>query len=108
VAVWTCFACGETGQTSPVYSTEETAIATARATETDRELLDQLGSADLTDGDVAALQTLFIRTGALDDVEAAIERLVVESRAALADAPITETARAWLDELAAYVAWRDS
>jgi geranylgeranyl diphosphate synthase type I len=84
------------------------AIATARATDADRELLAQLGSADLTHTDVAALQALFVRTGALDDVEAAIERLVVESRAALAEAPITETARAWLDELAAYVAWRDS
>ena len=48
-----------------------------------------------------------MRTGALDEVEADIERLVVEARTALADAPITETARAWLDELAAYVAWRD-
>ena len=49
-----------------------------------------------------------MRTGALDEVEAAIERLVVEARTALAAAPLTETARAWLDELAAYVAWRDS
>jgi geranylgeranyl diphosphate synthase type I len=84
------------------------AIATARAADADRELLAQLGSAELTATDVAALQAMFVRTGALDDVEAAIERLVVEARAALADAPITETARAWLDELAAYVAWRDS
>jgi geranylgeranyl diphosphate synthase type I len=84
------------------------AIATARATERDRDLLARLGSADLDDDDVAALQQVFVRTGALEDVEAAIERLVVEARAALADAPITEAARAWLDELAAYVAWRDS
>jgi len=84
------------------------AIATARAAESDRELLAQLGSAELTDADIAALQSLFIRTGAIDDVEAAIERLVVEARDALGAAPLTETARAWLDELAAYVAWRDS
>jgi geranylgeranyl diphosphate synthase type I len=84
------------------------AIATDRATDDDRELLARLGSADLTDRDVDELQALFVRTGALDDVEAAIERLVVEARTALAEAPITETARAWLDELAAYVAWRDS
>src|SRR4029079_6796274 len=84
------------------------AIATARATDGDRELLAQLGSADLTDADVADLQALFVRTGALDDVEAAIERLVVEARSALAGVPITETARAWLDDLAAYVAWRDA
>jgi len=84
------------------------AIATDRATDDDRELLARLGSADLTGRDVDELQALFVRTGALDDVEAAIERLVVEARTALAEAPITETARAWLDELAAYVAWRDS
>jgi geranylgeranyl diphosphate synthase type I len=84
------------------------AIATARAADADRELLAHVGSADLDDADVAALQALFVRTGALDDVEAAIERLVVEARTALAEAPITETARGWLDELAAYVAWRDS
>src|SRR5213078_3795924 len=59
------------------------AIATARATESDRELLARVGSADLSDADVAALQALFVRTGALDDVEQAIERLVVEARAAL-------------------------
>ena len=84
------------------------AIATARAGESDRELLGQLGSAELTTADIAALQALFIRTGALDDVEAAIERLVVEARDALAAAPLVEDARVWLDELAAYVAWRDS
>ena len=68
----------------------------------------RLGSADLTADDVAALQALFVRTGAVDDVEAEIERLVVEARDALAAAPLAETARVWLDELAAYVAWRDS
>jgi geranylgeranyl diphosphate synthase type I len=84
------------------------AIATARATADDRELLNQLGSEDLTASDVGALQALFLRTGAVDDVEAAIERLVQQAHDALAAAPLTETARAWLDELAAYVAWRDS
>jgi geranylgeranyl diphosphate synthase type I len=85
------------------------AIANERATERDRELLAQLGSADLTASDVAALQELFVRTGALDNVEAAIDRLVVESRTALARADgLSDVARGWLDELAAYVAWRDS
>ena len=84
------------------------AIASARATDRDRDLLGRLGSADLTESDVADLQALFVRTGALDDVEAAIDRLVVESRAAVAVAPVSDAARGWLDELAAYVAWRDS
>jgi geranylgeranyl diphosphate synthase type I len=84
------------------------AIATARAGPGDRELLGRLGSADLTPSDVAELQALFVRTGAVDDVEAEIERLVVEARDALDAAPLAEPARFWLDELAAYVAWRDS
>ncbi len=84
------------------------AVATARASAGDREMLRRLGSPDLTDADIDALQALFVRTGALDEIEAAIDRLVVEARGALATAPIAETARAWLDELAAYVAWRDS
>jgi geranylgeranyl diphosphate synthase type I len=84
------------------------AVAAARADDNDRDVLSRLGSPDLTDDDVDALQALFVRTGALEEVEAAIDRLVVEARSALASAPITEPARAWLDELAAYVAWRDS
>jgi geranylgeranyl diphosphate synthase type I len=84
------------------------AIATARATDADRELLSRVGAADLAESDVAELQALFVRTGAVDDIEREIERLVVEARDALAAAPLTETARVWLDELAAYVAWRDS
>ncbi len=59
------------------------AIATARATDEDRELLSRVGAADLTETDVAELQALFVRTGAVDDVEAEIERLVVEARDAL-------------------------
>ena len=84
------------------------ALATQRATGRDHDLLARLGAPDLTAADVADLQDLFVRTGALDDVEAAIDRLVVEARAALATAPVSDTARGWLDELAAYVAWRDS
>jgi len=84
------------------------AIASARADDRDRDLLAQLGSADLTESDVIELQALFVRTGALEAVELEIDRLVIEARSALAAAPLSETARGWLDELAAYVAWRDS
>src|SRR3954451_4534715 len=56
------------------------AIASVRATSADRELLARLGSADLTASEVSALQALFVRTGALDEVEAAIERLVAQAR----------------------------
>jgi len=64
-------------------------------------LLSRVGAADLDESDVAELQALFVRTGAVDDIEAEIERLVVEARDALAAAPLTEPARIWLDELAA-------
>ena len=83
------------------------ALAFARAGVGDRELLGRLGDPGLTSGDVAALQAVFVRTGALDRIESEIERLVAEARDALASAPLDDAARAWLDELAAYVAWRD-
>jgi len=83
------------------------ALAFARADASDRELLQTLGDPQLTAGDIDALQAVFVRTGALDEIEADIARLVAEARDALANAPITDTARVWLDELAAYVAWRD-
>jgi geranylgeranyl diphosphate synthase type I len=83
------------------------ALAFARAEAADRDLLGGLGDPALTADDVAALQNVFVRTGALDQIEADIARLVAEARDALANAPIADTARTWLDELAAYVAWRD-
>jgi geranylgeranyl diphosphate synthase type I len=83
------------------------ALAFARAEADDRALLGRLGDPGLSDADVRLLQDVFVRTGALDQIEADIERLVAEARDALVVAPITDTARSWLDELAAYVAWRD-
>jgi geranylgeranyl diphosphate synthase type I len=83
------------------------ALAFARADSADRKLLSRLGSPDLSVDDIGNLRTVFSRTGALDQIELDIERLVSEAREALAIAPIDDTARAWLDELAAYVAWRD-
>jgi geranylgeranyl diphosphate synthase type I len=83
------------------------ALAFARASAADRELLGRLGQPDLSATDIRELQSLFVRTGALDQIESDIERLVTVAREALAVAPIDDTARAWLDELAAYVAWRD-
>jgi len=83
------------------------ALAFARADSADRVLLTRLGNPDLSADDIRDLRTVFARTGALDQIELEIERLVAEARDALAIAPIDDTARAWLDELAAYVAWRD-
>jgi geranylgeranyl diphosphate synthase, type I len=83
------------------------ALAFARADAIDRALLGRLGDPGLSAADVRDLQAVFARTGALEQIEADIERLVAQARDALASAPIDDTARAWLDELAAYVAWRD-
>ena len=90
------------GKPTPLVAT-----AYGRASAADRVLLGRLGAQDLGAGDVAAIQDVFRRTGALDEVESEIATLVEQARAALADAPITDDARAWLDELAMYVAWRD-
>jgi geranylgeranyl diphosphate synthase, type I len=83
------------------------AMAAARADVADQALLDRLGAADLAVEEVAALQDLFVRTGALKEVELEVERLVGEAHAALDVAPITAEARDLLGELADYVAWRD-
>ncbi len=83
------------------------ALAAARASEADRPLLARLGAADLALDEIAALRELFVRCGAVDEIEAEIARLVAEARDALAAAPLTGEARDWLDDLAGYVAWRD-
>jgi geranylgeranyl diphosphate synthase type I len=83
------------------------AIAATRAEAGDRDLLGRLGAPDLAPDDVAALQDLFVRTGALKEVEREIERLVAAARAALAGAPLTADSRDLLEQLATYVAWRD-
>jgi geranylgeranyl diphosphate synthase type I len=83
------------------------AIAAARADAKDRVLLDRLGADDLGVDEIAALQDLFVRTGALKEIELEVERLVGEAHTALDRAPISEEARDLLGELADYVAWRD-
>jgi geranylgeranyl diphosphate synthase type I len=85
------------------------AIATekTRGDADDQELLGRLGAPDLDPIEVQALQDLFVRSGALAEVERSIERLVGEARAALARVELAGDARPRLEDLAAYVAWRD-
>ncbi len=83
------------------------ASAFARASARDRDVLARLGAADLDLQDVHALQDVFVHTGALDEIEAEVGRLVATARTAIAHAPLLGDARDWLDELAVYVAWRD-
>jgi geranylgeranyl diphosphate synthase type I len=83
------------------------AVAAARADVPGAALLQRLGHADLSDGEVAALQAFLVDCGARDAIERAIEGLVDRSLAALDAAPLTPEARGALQELGTYVAWRD-
>jgi geranylgeranyl diphosphate synthase type I len=83
------------------------AAAPARPRGREPRTLRRLGADDLTEADVAALQRVIVDTGARDEIEATIARLVDEALGALAAAPITPEARCALEELGTYVAWRD-
>ena len=83
------------------------AIATARATVAQRDVLDRVGFPDLTDDDVSRIQQVLVDTGALAELEEQIDLLAVAALAALETVPITDDARKGLDELARYVAWRE-
>ena len=80
------------------------AVATARVDATGAAVLARIGCADISPEDIAAVQALLVECGACDEVERAIEALVGEALAALDLAPITDEARAALQELATYVA----
>ncbi len=83
------------------------AAAAARATGSAARMLDQLGRADLDQAEIAGLQAVLIDTGAVDEVERSIERLVEQALDALSVAPIARDARLALEELGVFVAWRD-
>lgn len=82
------------------------ALAVAAASTAQRQVLDTVGRPDLSDDDVARIQQVIIDTGALDELEATIERLTGEAIAAVEQACITSTARDELVRLATYVSWR--
>lgn len=83
------------------------AIATQRATGAGARRLLRTGEPDLTDAEVIEVQEVLTATGARDEVERSIERLVTEAVEAVKVAPLTEEAQVALTELATYVAWRD-
>ncbi len=90
------------GKLTPLLAT-----AAARVDAAGARVLQRVGAPDLSDGDLQMVQELLVDCGACDEVEAAIETLVGESLAALELVAITTDARAALEELATYVAWRD-
>jgi geranylgeranyl diphosphate synthase type I len=84
------------------------AIAARDAGRAGAETLDLLGRPDLDQDDVHRLQQFLLEVGARDQVEAMITVLTDEALAALTAAPIVDEARVALEELATFVAWRES
>ena len=78
----------------------------AGATPAQLAVLDRVGATDLDADDVAAIQQVIVDTGALDDLEAAIDRLSDEAIDALSTIDITSDARHELAGLAHYVVGR--
>ncbi|HEY8545137.1 MAG TPA: polyprenyl synthetase family protein [Acidimicrobiales bacterium] len=83
------------------------AAAASRADGGQSRVLDRVGAADLSDGEVAAAQQVILDTGAVDEVEARIAELTERAIAAIEVAPVTDEAREALVELATFVAARD-
>jgi len=82
------------------------ARAVVRADESQRAVLDLVGKPGLDDDAVSRIQQVIVDTGALDALEAHISELTDTAVAAIATAPIVDTARDELVALAEYVSWR--
>jgi geranylgeranyl diphosphate synthase type I len=91
------------GKATPLVAAAAAAVTDAA----DRALLGRLGAPDLAPREITALRELFVRTGALAEIERRIERLVARAHGAISDAPLVAEARTLLAALADYVAWRD-
>jgi geranylgeranyl diphosphate synthase type I len=91
------------GKPTPLY-----AAARARADGAAAALLTtRFGFADLTDDEIADIQTVFVDTGACAEIEASIERLCEQAVSAIERAPVTPEAVTHLVDLAHFVAGRD-
>jgi geranylgeranyl diphosphate synthase type I len=84
------------------------AAASQAATPAQQEVLAHIGTPDLDAGRIDAIQEVLRGTGAVEAVEADIERLTRSALDAIARADIAEEARDALVDLAHFVAWRDS
>jgi geranylgeranyl diphosphate synthase type I len=83
------------------------AMAAARATPAQAEILARVGRMDLDERGVTAIQEVLVGTGALAELETVIDELAQQALEALDGIPITDDARKALAELAQFVAWRD-
>jgi len=82
------------------------AIAFERADSIQRKVLDLVGSVDISDQDVSNIQEVIKQTGALVALEAKISALTAEAIAGVKQAPITQSARDSLIELAEFISQR--
>ncbi len=83
------------------------AAALARADEATAALLSRVGSADLDDTEVSAIQAALVRTGACQEIERTIDELAGSAIEAIRRAPVAPVCRHQLVELAGFVARRD-
>jgi geranylgeranyl diphosphate synthase, type I len=84
------------------------AAASAGADAEQARTLELVGSPELGDAEIAAIQQVLHDTGALGEIEARIERLTDDAIAAIEGADVTLDARDALVDLARFVAWRES
>jgi geranylgeranyl diphosphate synthase, type I len=82
------------------------AMAFERADSVQRKVLDLVGSVDISDQDVSNIQEVIKQTGALVALEAKISALTAEAIASVKQAPITQSARDSLIELAEFISQR--
>ena len=82
------------------------AMAFERADSVQRKVLDLVGSVDISDQDVNKIQEVIKQTGALAELEAKISALTAEAIAGVKQAPITQSAKDSLIELAEYISQR--
>jgi geranylgeranyl diphosphate synthase type I len=82
------------------------AMAFERADSAQRKVLDLVGSVDISDQDVSNIQDVIKQSGALVALEAKISALTAEAIAGVKQAPITQSARDSLIELAEFISQR--
>jgi geranylgeranyl diphosphate synthase type I len=91
------------GKPTPLLS-----AAVASADPSQAQVLARVGDPHLTSEDVAELQEIIVATGALTEIEAGIELLTASAVEAIGAAPVVDSARDALIDLAAYVSRRVS
>lgn len=83
------------------------AIALSRADRATAGLLSRVGSADLADEEISAIQSVLDETGARQEIERTIDDLTNQAVLAIARAPIERSCRTFLVDLAASAVRRD-